>query len=239
MNSQCAQTRKDLGVYVLGAIGAAERAQGEQHLATCLRCREELAGLAGLPGLLRRIPKDMATQASIDDTSDPLPGPPLDALIHRVTRIRIRRRLTAAAAAAAAVAVALGASLGLQALHRHATSAPAAVPRWTRTVTADNPATGAWAAVRYANQPWGTEVEVQITGIPAGTRCRLWVINQKGQGIAAGGWTITASRQHPWYPASLPWPAAGLRQFDVSAGGQTLVIAAAPAPAAPSKLPLS
>ena len=236
MNSECAQARKELGVYVLGAIGAAERAQVEQHLATCLRCREELAGLAGLPGLLRRIPRDMTTQAWIDDTSDPLPGPPLDTVIHRVTRIRIRRRLTAAAAA---VALALGAAVGLQALHRQAASAPAAAPRWTTAVAADNPDTGAWAAIRYANQPWGTEVEVQITGIPAGTRCRLWVTNQNGQGIAAGGWTITASHQHPWYPASLPWPAASLRQFDVTAGGQTLVIAAAPAPAAPSKSPLS
>jgi hypothetical protein len=230
MNSECAQARQDLGVYVLGAIGPAERAQLDRHLASCPRCREELAGLAALPGLLRGTRQDMATQTSIDDASDPLPGPPLDTLIRRVTRIRIRRRLTAAAAA---VAVAVGAALGLQAWHRQASSAPAAL-HWTSTVTAENPGTGAWAAVRYANQPWGTEVEVQITGIPAGTRCRLWVTNQSGQGIAAGGWTITAGHQHPWHPASLPWPAASLHRFDVTAAGQTLVIAAAPARASPA-----
>jgi anti-sigma factor RsiW len=225
MNSDCAQARKELGVYVLGAIGTAERGQVDRHLAACPRCREELAGLAGLPGLLRRIPEEMAAQAWIDDTSDPPPGPPLDTLIRRMTRTRIRRRLTAAAAAAA---VAVGAALGLQALH-HPAGGAAAATRWTSTVTAASPATGAWIAVRYTNQAWGTEAEVQITGLPAGTRCQLWVTNTKGQGIAAGGWTIAASRQHPWYPASLPWPAACLRRFDVTADGHTLFTATAQA----------
>jgi anti-sigma factor RsiW len=52
----CAQAYHQLGAYVLGAIGPGERAQVDEHLAACLRCREKLAGLAGLPGLLRRVP---------------------------------------------------------------------------------------------------------------------------------------------------------------------------------------
>jgi len=217
----CAQARNELGVYVLGAIGPAERAQVDQHLATCPRCREELVGLAGLPGLLRRVPPDVATQAWADDTSGSRPGPPLDRLISRVSAIRLRRRLTAVAAA---LVIGLAAATGLQVLHAHLASTSAAVaPRWIETNTGGNPATGAWAAVRYAAQPWGAELEVRVTGIPAGTRCQLRVTGAQGQEIAAGGWTIIAGSQHTWYPASVPWPTASLRGFDITAGGHTLV----------------
>jgi hypothetical protein len=216
----CAQVRHELGVYVLGAIGPADRAKVEQHLPGCPRCREELVGLAGLPGLLRRLPSDVATQAWAD-TSDPRPGPPLDRLIGRMSRIRLRRRLTAAAAA---LVIGLAAATGLQVLHARLAGA---TPRWLETRTADSPATGVSAAVRYAAQPWGAEVEVRVTGIPVGTRCQLRVTDAQGQEIAAGGWTITAGSQHTWYPASVPWPTGSLRGFDITAGGQTVVTVSA------------
>jgi anti-sigma factor RsiW len=216
-SGDCAQVRRELGVYVLGAIGPGDRATLEQHLAACPRCREELVGLAGLPGLLRRLPPDVATQAWTDDTSGSRPGPPLDRLIGRMSRIRLRRRLTAAAAA---LVIGLCVATGLQVLHAHLAST---APRWIDTNTADSPATGAWAAVRYAAQPWGAELEVRVTGIPVGTRCQLRVTDAQDQAIAAGGWTITAGSQHIWYPASVPWSTASLRAFDITAGGQTLV----------------
>jgi Putative zinc-finger len=217
----CAHARHELGVYVLGAIEPGERARVDRHLAVCLRCREELAGLAGLPGLLRRVPPDVATQAWVEDTSGSRPGPPLDRLISRMSRIRLRRRLTAAAAV---LVIGLAAATGLQVLHaRLAGISAAAAPRWIDTDTGGSPATGAWATVRYAAQPWGAELEVRVAGIPVGTRCQLRVTNAQDQDIAAGGWTITAGSQHTWYPASVPWPTGSLRGFDITAGGQTLV----------------
>lgn len=45
----CAEARLSLGVYVLGAIDPAERALVDSHLAGCRDCRDELAGLAGIP----------------------------------------------------------------------------------------------------------------------------------------------------------------------------------------------
>jgi anti-sigma factor RsiW len=217
----CAQARNELGVYVLGAIGPAERAQVDQHLAACPRCREELAGLAGLPGLLRRVPPEVAMQAWADDTSGSRSGPPLDRLISRVSAIRRRRRLTAAAAA---LVIGLAAATGLQVLRAHlASTSAAAAPRWIETNTGDSPATGAWAAVRYAAEPWGAELEARVAGIPVGTRCQLRVTDAQGQEITAGGWTITARSQQTWYPASVPWPTDNLRGFDITAGDQILV----------------
>ena len=52
----CAAARQELGAYVLGALAPADRSMLDQHLTSCQRCREELAALAGLPALLRRIP---------------------------------------------------------------------------------------------------------------------------------------------------------------------------------------
>jgi anti-sigma factor RsiW len=216
----CAQARNDLGEYVLGALGPAERAQVDQHLAACPRCRQELAGLAGLPGLLRRAPPDVALQAWADDTSGPPPGPQLDRLIGRVSAIRLRRRLTTAAAA---LVIGLAAAAAVQVLHAYPASTPAAAVRWTDTDTGSSAATQAGATVRYAAQPWGTEVEARVTGVPAGTHCQLRVINTYGQDITAGGWTITTVSYQAWYPASVPWPAAKLRGFVVTAGGTTLV----------------
>lgn len=57
---ECAQVREELGVYLVGAIGPGDRARVKGHLASCERCRNELAGLAGLPGMLRRIAADEA-----------------------------------------------------------------------------------------------------------------------------------------------------------------------------------
>jgi predicted anti-sigma-YlaC factor YlaD len=51
----CADIRLELGVYLLAAIGATDREAVEGHLACCADCRNMLAALAGLPGLLNRV----------------------------------------------------------------------------------------------------------------------------------------------------------------------------------------
>jgi Putative zinc-finger len=220
---ECAQIRIELGVYLLGAIEPAERALVDEHLVSCARCRQELAGLAGLPGLLRKVTAEGAQSARTEEAGDPLAGVPLDALIGRVTAIlRRRRRLTVVAAGALLAAVAGVA--GVHVLGAHPVGPPDAdEPRWTASAAADNRETGAWAAVRYAAQPWGTELEVQVTGIGAGTRCQLVVTGARGQDVDAGGWTITAGSPQAWYPASVPFRPGTLRGFAVTADGKTLV----------------
>lgn len=42
--------------YVLGALAPDERAEFEQHLAGCDRCRAAVGELAGMPGLLTQVP---------------------------------------------------------------------------------------------------------------------------------------------------------------------------------------
>jgi predicted lipoprotein with Yx(FWY)xxD motif len=66
----CAGIRPQLGVYLTGAIAPADRVVVVRHLAACDGCRAELAGLAGLPALLRRPPVQAAAGQDLpaDDT---------------------------------------------------------------------------------------------------------------------------------------------------------------------------
>lgn len=85
----------DDGAYVLGALAPAERAAYEQHLAGCPSCREAVAQIAVLPGLLRRLGPQEATEP-LAESVDRLPR-----LIERANlmhRKRVRQRRLSAAA---------------------------------------------------------------------------------------------------------------------------------------------
>ena len=69
----------------------------------------------------------------------------------------------------------------------------------------------------------GTVLEASVSGIPAGTACQIWATTISGQHGAAGGWTVTRGDPHGWYPASVPFPAASLDSFDITAHGTVLV----------------
>ena len=73
----------DDGAYILGALAPAERADYEKHLPTCATCREAVAQLAVLPGLLGRL--DPATAA-------PSVTAPLTLLPRVLTAAATRRR---------------------------------------------------------------------------------------------------------------------------------------------------
>jgi len=214
---RCPQIRAELGVYLLGTIEPARRAVVARHLATCPECRAELAGLAGLPALLGRVPADELQPLLEDDVVTP--GPPLGALLGRVARVRRRRRYLAIAAALIVGAAAVS---GWQAL-RPAGPGAGAGPRWEATDAAVNPVTGAGAAVRYAAEPWGTELEVRVSGVAAGTRCQFWVTGPRGRRVDAGGWIVVAGQRAGWHPASVPLRVSMLRSFQVRQDGQVLV----------------
>ncbi len=217
----CTQIRPELGVYLLGAIEPDRRSVVESHLPACDSCRAELSALAGLPSLLRRVPADTVRKLAADDPAQVMSEPPPNALLARMGAIRRRRNLLAAAAAVAAAIVAASA---VQGLHDAAAHPPAAAaPARAVTVQGTNPETGTWAAVRYTAKPWGTELEVSVTGITAGTRCQLLVTGPQGQVIKAGGWDYAVGSQPEWYPASVPIAAASLRRFTIVADGKTLV----------------
>jgi anti-sigma-K factor RskA len=109
---RCTRT-VDAGAYVLGALAPTERAAYERHLAGCADCRNEVAELAVLPGLLGRLDAGTAVATL---AAPPVQAPPglLAATLRAATaeRGRFRRRrhwqLAGTGLAAACLAVLLG-----------------------------------------------------------------------------------------------------------------------------------
>ncbi|MEV1018222.1 zf-HC2 domain-containing protein [Micromonospora sp. NPDC049801] len=99
----------DDGAYVLGALAPAERAAYERHLAGCASCRDAVAEIAVLPGLLGRL-----DPAGLEQFLPPPTAPRAPALLEeararrRRERTRIRRRYALTTLAAAALALVVG-----------------------------------------------------------------------------------------------------------------------------------
>lgn len=234
-SADCRDIRHALGVYVLGAIDPAERSVVDAHLSTCPECREELAGLAGLPALLRRIPVGEAQQLADDDV-DELPGaglpgpegPPaemLPSLLGRTTQARQARRWRGLAAAAAVVLVAgIGGAAGWSAVHHAEDSGSSSVvPANFTSVSATDPVTHVAATVRYAAKDWGTVLDTKVKNVPAGDRCQLLVTDSSGHTTVVGSWTTSYDESSVWYPGSSGVTLDSVRSFEVMSQGKVLV----------------
>ena len=227
----CREIRLALGVYVLGAIDPAERAQVDAHLTICPECREELASMAGLPALLRRIPPDEAERLVTADVGDQFDDYPPEELLHsllaRTTSVRRARRWRGLVAAAAVAVLALGGgAVTANALQGHG-GAPVAAQHWQK-VTSVDASTGAHLTVKYTSMTWGTRMDVQVSGIEPGIVCQFQVTDSSGHRWTVGGWTAEAYRHgNPWYPVSTSVRDGNLRSFAVTSGHQ--VLATAPA----------
>ncbi|HET9080490.1 MAG TPA: zf-HC2 domain-containing protein [Trebonia sp.] len=240
----CPEARISLGVYVLGAIDPAERTLVDTHLATCRECRDELAGLAGLPALLARVSTEEAIALAAADGPSPLTGawtmpePPRELLatVLDLTAARRRRRrwrdagLAVAAAAIVAAGVLGGLRLG---------SSPAQQPTAgqaqnlyvgpqngpTKTVTGQS--AGMTATVGYTSMRWGTQLDAKVKGIPVGTNCQLWVIDTSGHRALAGNWVTDNLEGTVWYPGSTALPSEDIAAFQVTVGqGQGIQVQA-------------
>ena len=220
--ADCGDIRHALGVYVVGAIDPAERAIVDAHLSHCPECREELAGLAGLPALLGRVPAaDVERMDYGEYDVEELPAELLDSLLGQVSmRRRARRwRLAAAAAAAAVIAVGGGIAGGTLIPNAGGQSGSPTAQHAAYLFRGSNPANGIDAAVYYES---ATNMQVQVAGVPPGSHCVFWVITKAGKHVAAGTWVALDNSSH-WYQASSQYTPAQLSGFDVSVGHQILV----------------
>ena len=228
--TDCGDIRRALGVYVVGAIDPAERATVDAHLPRCPDCREELAGLAGLPALLGRVPKEDAERLALGtDEPEEAPAELLDSLLRQVAARRRARRWRGIAAAAAAAIIAVGGGVVGGALMSHSNSSPTQVT--AELARGSNPATGVTAAVYY--RPAGTSgamasetaMQVGVTGIPDGTHCKFWLTTASGQHLWVADWTVNAAAQYGnWFSVSSHTPIENVRGFGISnSSGKVLV----------------
>jgi anti-sigma-K factor RskA len=221
----CRDIRQLLGVYVVGAIDPAERAQVDEHIADCQSCRDELAGLAGLPAMLSRVPASDVEQLSLPllhlaEAAEP-PDELLNSLLGKVSAKRKSRIWRNVASVAAAAVIAAAGATAVSQLTGPAASGPVAEHSWAKAGDVS-------AVVDYAPVGWGTAMRVQVSGIKPGTVCQFWVVGKNGTSQYAGAWTVMGDYgrgygEKAWYPASTVESAHSVRGFQITSGGKVLL----------------
>jgi putative zinc finger protein len=157
----------DDAAYVLGALPPDERLAFERHLAGCPECERSVRRIAGLPGLLARVPVDDLESVS---AAEPLPDTLLPALLDHARRTERRRRWVVGLAAAAAVAAIAAASLAVFAVVDDDGATPEARPPVSSStapstappqqMTPVRPGGDDVATVALTSVAWGTKLDV-------------------------------------------------------------------------------
>jgi len=185
----------DDGAYVLGALTPAERAAFEHHLPECRGCREAVAALAVLPGLLGRL--DPSTAATIDSNGVPISAPPsllprvlAAASLQRTRERHIRRwRVTAASLVAACLVVVVG--FGVHMVdQRPDTRLVAMQPALPKLPVS--------AEIGLMPTTGGTKIEMVCRyerGYPGTWVVRLMVIPESGNPEQVGTWTAVGGQE--------------------------------------------
>jgi hypothetical protein len=168
MSQACAGWRGDIGAYVVGALSPVEAAGVKRHLRRCAACRADYQDLIPVPHWLSRMnPADGMPPRQPPGRPPPKPVRP--------PRRFPGRRAAAAATVIAAVAIAVITALSA----RHP-----ALPG----VHGFDPATGVHGQATLHGTPTGTQIDLTLTGLPAGQRCTLVTVSRAGTAVA-GTWT--------------------------------------------------
>jgi hypothetical protein len=206
--------------YVLGALDPAERARLEDHLARCPSCRDQVAELAPLPGLLSGVdPDDVELDAPPSIVAGAMSAIGAE---RRRDALRLRAWRTAAVAGVLTAVAAVGITVSDRPGPDGA--APPAADTSTPTVAADtstptaaadtstagptavalrtsvelvapagSAAPGARATLRLNAKGWGTEVEMESRDLPPRPSYTLWVVGHDGTRQPAATWGPTPS----------------------------------------------
>ncbi|WP_028651749.1 anti-sigma factor family protein [Nocardioides halotolerans] len=171
----CGHDHED-GAYVLGALSPEERVAFERHLPGCAECAQSVRELAGLPGLLARVPVEILDPEQLPT---PVPDTLLPALVREVRRSHRRRTWLTAGLVAAAAAVAICA-VGVATLggddDGRREAGPTIAPTIAQTATPTVPTTAPTTAAPVLMSPVGDEPIsgwLSLTQVGWGTRLEL------------------------------------------------------------------
>jgi hypothetical protein len=202
--------------YVLGALPASERSAFEGHLAGCPDCRQTVADLAGIPGLLSRV--------SPDDLADPVPVPDtlVPRLLRSVRRSGRRRRLVVGALSAAAVLLAVAGTVTIV-----NGSDNGSAPGVAMTAVVASPVRATAALVSH---DWGTEVRMDCRYEDDSEWSRpysLVAVNDQGAEREIATWVVGPSHRAS-VSGSVPWQPSHIRSVEVRTMSGTALLRLTP-----------
>lgn len=153
MNADHARYTDWDAAYLLGALSPADRAEFETHLSECTQCRDAMAEIAPMLGLMSRVPPERAaSMLRASETESPAPEHRARVLSFSAAQDRRRRRqwivgiAAAAAIIVAAVAVPLTSTLRQPGLRTFALEQMIDAPLS--------------ASVSLADVAWGTRIDM-------------------------------------------------------------------------------
>ncbi|MFI5622862.1 anti-sigma factor family protein [Nocardioides sp. NPDC051685] len=235
--------------YVLGALSPSDRRAYERHLAGCGQCREAVAELAGMPGLLGALSREEAEEL-LEETAAEVPAPPLAELAGAVRRSRRRRR--AFAVAAAVVLLAGGTAIGGLAIGRDGGRQPVADPSAPVTPTGSSAANvrtvdlrpvgsiDMWAQLVVTPTSWGTKLTWSCHYPPRPGQSApaqsdspvqpvtydLVLVGRDGDRTVAGSWTWSGG-ETLGLDASSAVPIGDVERVEITLVGDDTAVAAA------------
>jgi anti-sigma-K factor RskA len=181
------------GAYALGALEPAERRAFEEHLEGCPACSDEVRSLLRVHGLLSQLDR-----TAIDDRPDRHVA---DAVAARARTEQVtehsdlrssRRRWRIAALSSVAVALMIGAA-GVVLI---TAGDEADSPSWAEGPIVPAAITSTQADTTWIStsaRGWGTEIHVDLLGLPPRPQYQLWVIDDDGVWTQSSTWGPTPS----------------------------------------------
>lgn len=154
------------GAYVLGALSPTDRRDYEQHLHDCTSCTADVTRLAGLPGLLARVPADVLVESDEEDSAEPPPPELLPRLLGAARRHQRRRRTALAGLAAAAVVGILGGGIAIGYSAQNESRAPATTQAQQLAEARPMERVGTVpmsASLSLTSVPWGTRLDLSCS----------------------------------------------------------------------------
>jgi|SRR5215831_5693744 len=202
MSQACAGWRGDIGAYVVGALGPVEAARVKRHLRGCAACRADYQDLLPVRDWLGRMDPANGMPARHPPGRPPLG--PVRPLRHHPRWRWLAATGTVLAAAALTVITAISAHParpGFQAFDR---------------------ATGVRGQASLRATPGGTQIDLTVTGLPAGQPCLLVTVSRAG-GAVAGTWTAGSDGTAEITGASAI-PVSGLTALHIEAPSHRLLL---------------
>jgi anti-sigma-K factor RskA len=176
------------GAYAFGALEPDDRRAFERHLAECSICAHNVRSFAPIPGLLAQIDR-----SELDHVAGPSTATSIASRVRReeqqLRTSRKRWRIAAVCSAAAALLI-LG---GFLITRPDSTSTDPGSPEAPIAATTVTMSQAESAAVFTSARGWGTEIHVDLAGLPPRQQYQLWVVDRTGTWSSAGTWGPTSS----------------------------------------------